>query len=296
MFMDKRRSTAMILRSLLLAVAMLCVTFNSTAQTSSTLIVQSETSRLNQAVISRLQAMLPDTEIVDLKDIGKQYINANKIISLGNEACEILVINKIQVPVVCAMVRQNFHPGNIGAHNFKYIPLEVPLDYFIHFARLIDEGLSRVGILLGPSAQFQQGYFEQVVKRHNIDVDWALLSEDSNPVMGLQPAMRYSGIFIVIPDAASFNLAVAPWVLKMSLRYGIPVLGYSFSYANSGALASLYQSEQDIANNILALLNGDNTGQFNFSLRLNYTVARNLGITLQSEQDYLKKLMQDSAK
>lgn len=260
-------------------------------QASSLLVVSSDDSKLTTTIAAGILERYPSANLVALDALDTTQINsADTIISLGNRACENLLLKDVRKSVKCGLISQSFDPGNIANFNFHYLPMEVPLTYFLRMSQLVVEDIKTVGILVGPHVQPRQGYFDKLVTSRGLSAEWAILEMDSNPVLSLDPVMRKGKVFIVLPDNASFNRAVAPWVLQLSLRYRVPVLAYSFSYANAGALASLYQSEDDILHNLINAIEGQNLATLNFSIRLNYAVARNLGIELKSEDYYLENI------
>jgi len=257
------------------------------------LIVTTDEGKLSDSIAKQLQMSLPASRQVSLDELDSIELNTfSSIISLGSNACDQLLLAGVNVEVICALIRQSYVPGILGQNNFKFLPMEVPLPYFIKLARALGDEVKRVGIVSGPNLQVMKPFVERMLDRQHLQINWVSISDDDNPVKALTGVIQASDIFIVLPDSAGFNRALAPWILQLSLHQRTPVLAYSFSYANAGALASLYQSDEDILRNILELYEHKNSS-LHFSLRLNFTVGRNLGFDLQSEDDYLQKIYQD---
>lgn len=222
-------------------------------------------------------------------DVLSTPIDDNKILAIGNRACDEVVSSSLQVPVLCGLINHYFQPGDIGMNNINYLPLEVPAKTFFELAKLLVPSADTVGVLLGPTSHHRERFYSSLAHTAGMTAEFSLLTLQSNPVNALDPAMRKSQVFMALPDESTFNRAVAPWVLQLSLRYRIPLLGYSFNYANAGAIASLYQSRENLATNLVNRL-FDESSRLEFSLRLNYAVASNLGIELLSEEEYLLAL------
>lgn len=221
--------------------------------------------------------------------LSDNLVENQTVLAIGNNACEQVAISTENRPVICGLISHYFQPGDIGRSNIEYMPLEVPAIYFMRLAQLLVPEVKTVGVLLGPQSHHRERYYRALAKTENLATEFSLLDMNSNPVTTMDPAMRKSQVYIALPDDVGFNRATAPWVLQLSLRYRMPLLAYSFNYANAGALASLYQSREDLANNLVKRLLNDSS-PLEFSLRLNHAVAKNLGIALLSEDEYLLAL------
>lgn len=272
-----------------------CLFFSAALHAQSSIIIFSPPGdKLAARTAGDVRAQLAERNVSSSFANGIDDLNAllngeSRVLAIGNRACDEVVFQGVEVEVLCGLINHYFQPGDIGLTNVDYMPLEVPATQYFKLAKLMVPEAETVGVLLGPESHHRERFYNALARAAGMDTEFSLLTLSSNPVTSLDPAMRKSQVFMVLPDAADFNRAVAPWVLQLSLRYRMPLLGYSFNYANAGAIASLFQSREDLAANLVNRLFDPNS-IMQFSIRLNYSVAQNLGIELLSEQEYLDLL------
>ena len=229
------------------------------------------------------------TLVTNIDTLTDQLNDNSEVLAIGNRACDEVVFQVVDVKVLCGLINHFFQPGDIGLTNVDYMPLEVPATQYFKLAKMMVPEAETIGVLLGPESHHRERFYSALARAAGMQAEFSLLTLNANPVISLDPAMRKSQVFIVLPDAADFNRAVATWVLQLSLRYRMPLLGYSSNYVNAGAMASLFQSREDLAKNLVDRLFDPNS-TMRFSIRLNSSVAQNLGIELLSEQEYLDYL------
>jgi ABC-type uncharacterized transport system substrate-binding protein len=119
------------------------------------------------------------------------------------------------------------------------------------------------------------------------------ISAKDNPIHKIEPVLSRSDVFIPVPDSRLINIATAKWILHLSYRHKVPVIAFSQSYLKAGALAAIYSSPQNVAedttqwliNNRDAIV-GSLYKPTYYSLSFNTSVAANLKIKLKSEQFY----------
>lgn len=167
--------------------------------------------------------------------------------------------------------------------------LEQPVKrYFELGATLVPEA-KKVGVLLGPSSLRYSTEIEAIADAFGVTVELVKLKRSDNPIRGIKPVLKQVDYFIVLPDQQAFNRSVAKWVLQLSYRHRVPVIGYSKRYAEAGAIASVFSSADDIASEASRLLlskisdpavpNAAHVAE-EFSVQLNPSVAKAIGITL----------------
>lgn len=308
MRMEKRFTLAMLHSVFLGTLTLLCMLFFSAAHAQPDLVTESKTtvapemlvaiynqddSSIAKRTIDDLIVAFDEHDILsvrfsDLSSLTDASLPISKVLAIGNDACEDLVSIAFNYEIICGVVNHFYRPGDISL-GIDYLPLEVPALEFFKLAKLLTPKAETIGILLGPSSHHRQSFYTSLANYAGMKSEFASIDLQSNPVMDLDPAMRKSQVFMVLPDQLEFNRAVAPWVLQLSLRYRMPLLAYSFNYANAGALVSLYQSREDVVENILNHIK-EIKKPLKYSIRINYAVAKNLGLELLEEKEYLAML------
>jgi len=81
-----------------------------------------------------------------------------------------------------------------------------------------------------------------------------IIDAGKNPVRQLDPIIKQSDVFIPVADSHLINVTTAKWILQLSYRYRVPVIGYSSNFVDAGALASVYSSAEGVAKQTLELL------------------------------------------
>jgi len=174
------------------------------------------------------------------------------------------------------------------------VVLDQPALRIVQLAKLINPKARNLGTVVNGSAPNRLDEFTRVVKAQGLRLKAATLIEESNPITDLKRIFSNSDVFLVIPDKSRFNSKIAKWVLFLSYRHRVPVVGYSQKYTDAGALVSIFSTPQqvgrDTGERLVEKLNGKNSStgivrlQYPryFSLSINEKVANSLGIKIDT--------------
>lgn len=184
------------------------------------------------------------------------------------------------------------------------VVLDQPADRIIQLAKLINPQARKLGTVVNGSAPNRLAEFERIAERQGLTLTATRLFEDSNPIADLKQIFANSDVFLVIPDKADFNSKIAKWVLFLSYRHRVPVIGYSKKYTDAGALISIFstpwQVGRDTGERLLhyVSLHSKSTPlvrlQYprHFSLSINDKVAESLNLNIDNEAQ-LKERMRE---
>jgi hypothetical protein len=179
--------------------------------------------------------------------------------------------------------------------------LDQPLARQMRLARLIEPDLQRIGTVLGPDSDAQARAFEQSAREQGLTPVIGRLRSSDNPVQVLSPIIADSDLFLPLPDRSVFNRAAAKWILYITLRKGVPLLGFSAKYADAGAVVALYSDTDEIARQAAEMLTAMD-GQLpppawprEFSITVNRTAARNLDLVLPPAERLVEQLKAQEA-
>jgi len=182
------------------------------------------------------------------------------------------------------------------------VVLDQPAKRIVTLAKLINPHAQKLGTVVNGSAANRLEEFEQVVKKEGLELMAAKLFEGSNPIADLKRIFAHSDVFLVIPDKARFNSKIAKWILFLSYRHRVPVIGYSQKYTEAGALISIFstprQVGQDTGERLLGYVSAPKQRSSAvrlqypryFSLSVNDKVAESLGLKVDNEA-HLKERM-----
>jgi ABC-type uncharacterized transport system substrate-binding protein len=235
-----------------------------------------------------------------LADAMRQQPAANSwIVAIGSPAAVWASGHYPDGDVVSVLIsRQSWddlNAAHTGAGRRAAVIIDQPLDRVLALGLLLKPDSRRIGAVFGPASIPARDELEAAVTRRHRTFHAANIATEDNPVNALAPVISSADLFLAIPDRGAFNRAIAKWVLYLGFRQKIPVIGFSKSYSEAGALASIYSTPEDIGNqagDLLArLVKGDtNDGALwalhqpiRYTLYANPGVARALGIDLPDE-------------
>lgn len=236
------------------------------------------------------------------------------LVAVGTRATGFALAQPLDVPVFSTFVTRSSlvaaaadsrTPGvqfPEGLHSA--IVLDQPATRVVALTRLIAPQAKRLGTVVNNSATNRLEEFKAAVAQQHLSLTSAMLLEDSNPIRDLKQVFAESDAFVVIPDVSSFNSKTAKWILFLSYRHRIPVIGYSQKYTEAGAAISLFtepdQVGRDTGEQILGFLKHGHAGNPQnvvrypryFSLAVNPTVMDSLGLEPQTITELKQRLLQ----
>ena len=131
-------------------------------------------------------------------------------------------------------------------------------------------------------------------ERQNLSLNVYTITKQSDLLETLETAIEHNRVLLAIADPFIYNSKTLKNILLTTYRHRMPVIGYSDSFVQAGAVAAIYTSPESIADKASDIIFGffNNNWQFNkkiystdgFSISMNTQVATSLEITLPSEE------------
>ena len=235
---------------------------------------------------------------------SSQWQQADLIVSIGSSAAKYVINNINDVPIFCSFITRNAFNAISTMRKSKNplsaIFMDQPLPRLIKLSTLLQRGQSpfKIGMLTHSSLSAYDSAVSHQFSNNNVEIKSTTLSINESPIKKIEPLMKASDVFIVRPNISFYNRLLAKLVLQLSMRHKTPVIGFSKSYTNAGALISLHSSPADIgidtANNISRWLLSDTPilaapkyGQ-QYSIIVNQHVAKRQNIIVTSEDLHSK--------
>jgi len=235
---------------------------------------------------------------VDERDLGSYAL----VMTVGLAAAQAAVAREnalaVLPPTLCLLIpRQSFErfvPTQAGARarRLSAVFIDQPLSRQLDLIRIALPDKSRVGVLLGPNSSEWQDELRDRARERSLTLAAAVVTEAAGVYGALQKVLPESDLLLALPDTVALNATTAYGVLLTSYRAKIPVVGFSEGLVKAGALLALYSSGRqqgkqgaEIANRILAGDGGLPAPQYPtyFTVRVNSSVARSLGIQMEEE-------------
>ncbi|HEY5717989.1 MAG TPA: hypothetical protein VIS52_05790 [Motiliproteus sp.] len=251
-------------------------------------------------LVRELEKSRVSIDIIPAGAIDQQQLAQHQlVISLGTRALETLLQLNSNTPVLAIMVpKDSFlslstapaHQAARDAGRLSALYLEQPYWRQLRLAGLIAPGIERVGVLLGPISRTHQDELHAVIRQFGWQPQLTAMDNQDNPLAVIRSLVGSSDLLLAVPDQADFNRNTARWLLMLSLREQVPLIGFSRRYVEAGAVASVFSSPVSIAAEAAQwVLNWQQSSDHRlpaagypqrFEIRLNAEVASRLNLTL----------------
>jgi len=307
------RLAAWLYRSLLVLLAALMFWTAMPAANAQVLIVSSDGSAGYDVVAQELRAGLKTVrdgsvriDSTDAKRLagidGAEFGRYELVVTVGLSAAQAALSRESVLPVppltFCLLIpRQSFErlvPPSTGEKQARASALFIdqPLSRQLDLLRSALPDKHRLGVILGPVSQAMSGEISEQAHARAYNVKFANVAEPAGVYAALQAVLPDSDLLLLLPDPLATSADTMYGLLLTSYRAQVPVAGYSEGLLNAGALVSLFSSARqqgregaEIARRVLSGTGGLPTPQHPkyFTVRVNASVARSLGLHLPSE-------------
>jgi len=217
-------------------------------------------SRLYYDAIDGVSEQLDDVDgleynILTISDFNNQSIqdinkNSDYIIAVGTKALRYISSVDTSVPVLNILVsKRNYHViinKRRNARKYSVIYLEQPTERLLLLTKLISgERLKNVGMLFGPTSVSERADYVSAANELSIQLVTQIAKSDKSSLDMIESLIKDSDAYIALYDRAVLNRKIAKWLLYMANVYRKPVIAYSKSYVEAGALAAVYTTPTD---------------------------------------------------
>ncbi len=302
-----------------LLLAILAVFFSpdtrAAAPTDAQLIVlMSKDSRPYQRVVDALLSHLTrlgshvSPRVIHLSDLtalespGKNDLT----ITIGMSASRYAIQHWPQSPVLTTLISQRAFAELVENASprtaLSAVYLDQPLARQIQFLRQLLPASKRVGTLLGKTSQTLEPMLVKLLSKEKMTL-LARKSNDKQLASDIRYLARRTDVILAIPDRSIMTPNHAKWLLYMAYLRKTPVIGFSNSYVDAGALAAIYtspeQNGRQAAEVAASFLNtpveqrrlAAPSYPADFSISINHSVARSLGLVLRDSQQIRLNLL-----
>lgn len=184
------------------------------------------------------------------------------VVALGFQATEFTLASRQNIRVISSFVTRSAmdniqQKDNIAGNGLQLLGvlyLDQPVSRILSLLRVVNPKAKKIGAVYGPISVRRQEEVNYQVEKYPIEVNDAVILEEDNPLKKLNRVFKGSDAVFVLPDKSSFNRRIAKWVIRLSIKNRVPVIGYSRTYAQAGALASIYSSVEHIGQQTAELI------------------------------------------
>jgi putative tryptophan/tyrosine transport system substrate-binding protein len=284
----------------------LALSFALQASDKSILIIKSHE---NQFFNHSIEKLINETEqkvkfnivtVETYKNFRQQY-DPQIVITFGQRAAIQASQMEASIPIIHSYLTA-FQLTGHGVHKKHYtVLLDQPLDRYIRFVKLLLP-INNLGLIKTAAHQFDAKKLEAQEKASSIEINQYIFQPDDNPIISVRKVLRDNDALLSLPEPDVYNHQTLKGILLASYRLNKPVISYSPAHVKSGALAAIYTSPTQIGMQIADILNQLLSDQKNkvkpinyakeFNISVNHQVAHSLDITLPTESEIKKKLLE----
>ena len=223
-------------------------------------------------------------------------------VTLGAHALTAALKAKLPFPILSVLIRKSTFLEIINEYRLPFskvsaIYLDQPLSRQLALLQhlLAKEEKRSIGVLLGAQSLAEQEQLQRLARKANLALTSIYINQFENPVSVLDLLLDETDAVLAIPDSRIYHPKTVRGILLTSFRRHIPLIGYSQAFVNQGALAAVYATPKQIAQqtaraiieqikNPEKMLPSPAYAQ-DFTVTVNTQVARSLGIAIESEAD-----------
>jgi ABC-type uncharacterized transport system substrate-binding protein len=229
------------------------------------------------------------------------------VVAVGTQALTYAGNLDDTTPVIGVLVPKSSYENilkesNRSAARFSAIYLDQPFSRQLSLMKALFPKLYSFGVLLGPVSQFESNDLQSAAKKQNMEVNIRLVNRSDELQFNLEKLMLSKQLLLAIPDPLIYTRETAQTILLTTYRHQVPVIGFSQSYAKSGAVAAVFSSPKqyasEIANTIKQLpkeyvvLPAARAAN-KFSIEINRQVARSLDIRIADDASIYQQILKD---
>ena len=230
------------------------------------------------------------------------FAGTELVVTVGLAAAQATIAREAALPTppatLCLLIpRQSYERlipprGSGRERRLSAVFIDQPLSRQLDLIRIALPNRFRVGVILGPSSELLKDELRDKARERALVPKFAEVVEPSGVYGALQKVLPESDLLLALPDPVAVNASTAYGLLLTSYRAQVPVIGFSEGMAKAGALLSLFstasqQGKQgaEILSRIFAGAPELPAPQYSkyFTVRVNFSVARSLGLRMEEE-------------
>lgn len=224
---------------------------------------------------------------------------ADLIVAVGMKATEATTL-QFATPILSVMIPRGGYeafmaglPAQKRAQNLSAIYLNQPWDRQLDFLFAVLPERRKVGVLFSSATQKDIGRLREEVTGYGGTLIAKAVYSDSTLFSDLEKVLQSSDVLLALPDSAVYSSGNVRNILLSAYRLHLPLVGWSQGYVNAGAIAALFSTPEQLAEQAAAtVLAFSQTGRWpgsqypdTFTIAVNQQVARSLGIDLKSDEE-----------
>ncbi len=291
---------------------LLLMNASSNALASNIIIVSQTNSKLQQSIIASLQRKLPRHlfKLLNADNSVYKLIVVNKpdlVITLGYRAAylvpknitpllhTVISYNDLKSISLCQLIVCEHTPRQIAIH------VDQPAVRQINLIQLLFPKIKTIGTLVGSFSTKQEKTLIKTTKDCSLNLKTRKVKNNEDINNQLNELLKNTEALLPLPDPIIYNRFTIPQILLTTYHQKIPVIGFSKSFAEAGAIAAVYSTPEQISQHIsevIPLIFSDpgyrpaSSHPAYFDIAINRNVARTLEVKIPPLTELRKSMIE----
>lgn len=273
------------------------------------LILHQQAAGFTQQLITRLQDDLSsqnirvDSELYNTRSTQTRTLNDYQlVITVGSRTCKALLDSDHNGAMLSLLIPENLAQGLAQLHPHKNkwhsLLLDQPLERHFHLISALLGEQTDTGLILGTLSETLQADYQKAANRTGHPLQIETVQQTEQLTEAIKSLSQRSDVLLMSADPEIYNKNTIRSILLSSYRHRLPVIGFSKSLTHAGAIAAIYSEPEQISQQAARIsrqiLNGESTKKIyspdDFSVSLNYQVARSLGYRFSDENSIIQSV------
>lgn len=267
-------------------------------------------SNYQKAAATISQQLEGPSQIMELSEYAAnktRYSGFNNYVAIGSEAAhefiehlpthKKLYISYIPRITYLKLLENYKNSQRVKGKLLSAVFIDQPYERQFNLTSLIKPEASNIAIALGPNTKEDQTVISNIALKRGVNIKIDDIHPDDNPVFKLQKLISNTDIFLSIPDSSLYNRTTAKWLLYISFKKRIPLIGFSKKYVEAGAIAAVISTPEQIGLQTSEMVNSHKGKHFPepqypkyFSVVTNPAAAKSLRIALPAGKELTQRL------
>lgn len=270
------------------------------------LAVVSNNGKVHQEFYSALKGRLQNNIILtqaNSNDINSKLLsNYDYIVSIGYNSAKNISKYNIPIPIIYALIPDNKSLKKIIACKkttcYKVF-INQPVKRYIELFNIIFPIGKQIVIASTKVNSTELRKIKAASKKIGIPYKEIHITQQSNIARTLINKLNENDVLLALPNHNIYNAHNAKSIILSTYHANVPIIAYSKAFSKAGALVSLYSNVDNIAETTASIINKiiingsliqKEHYPANFTIKINYAVARSLNINIESEVVIKRKI------
>jgi hypothetical protein len=266
-------------------------------------IITSSDSSYQQRTASRIQQNISSTVtqslIISADELMSSPRHSNTLyVAIGKYA--ITKLNSYDTNAMVLRVNSSKIQGSNYTSVQSDLITEQPACRHLQLIQALNPRWTTIGVLSSVNSLDATAELTICAIKFNLNLQLYAITDESDLLTTLETAVENNQVLLAIVDPLIYNSRTVKNILLTAYRHRKPVIGYSDSFVQAGAIAAIYTSPESAGDAVTNILRGffANNWQFthdtntpgDFSVSTNNRVASSLDLVLPDQETIYKRI------